>query len=126
MWTIFEYMYRDASNFKAYGTLPLDGIVTAADEQLVRNRLESEEFFIAEQIGVPALYEQLYQWSGGSRPSDHCWHEFVGFRELTTPPEGSSPPITSGEFIARFAEVKEWDEAFSPHFRIADPLWSCL
>ena len=55
MWTAFEYQYRDADNFKAFGTVILDGAVSEADESVVRAHLNSGEFFIAEQIGVPPL-----------------------------------------------------------------------
>lgn len=121
MWTAFEYLYRDAGNFKAYGTVLLDGVITAANEQLVRSRLDGGEFFIAEQLGVPSLFEQLYNWSGGPTQSDHCWHEFGGFRELATPREDTSTAITASEFIARFADIADWDQTLSPHFRLADP-----
>ena len=117
MWTAFDYMYRDAGNFKAFGTVILEGRVCAADRRLIRSRLSSGEFFIAEQIDVPPLYGELYRWSGGIIKSDHCWHEFIGFREIAEQPE-HYPAGTATEFVGRFAAVKDWNEALSPHFAI--------
>jgi hypothetical protein len=70
---------------------------------------------VAEQIGVRPLYEELYRWSGGPIALDHCWHEFIGFREIDEP-ENKQDAITSDEFVGRFVTVKEWDETLSPHF----------
>jgi hypothetical protein len=117
MWTAFDYLYRDAGNFKAFGRVILEGRLRPADEALVCSRLSSGEFFIAEQVGVPTLYEELYRWSGGVTGSDHCWHEFVRFRETSDGGEGRAA-ATIAEFVARFAEVKDWDETLSPHFAI--------
>jgi hypothetical protein len=117
MWSAFDYMYRDAGNFKAFGTINLEGPLRAADQEAIRSRLSSGEFFIAEQVGVPPLYQELYRWSGGITNSDHCWHEFIGFREIAAP-ETDSAIFKVEEFVSRFASVKDWDEALSPHFAL--------
>jgi hypothetical protein len=85
---------------------------------LIEERLDGGEYFIAEQVGVPPLYEQLYRWSDGPTQSDHCWHEFVGFRVLSTP-EANVPIDDAAAFVARFRSVTEWDGRRSPHFRLA-------
>lgn len=117
MWSAFDYMYRDAGNFKAFGTIILEGPLSAADQELICSRLSSQEFFIAEQVGVPPLYQELYRWSGGATSSDHCWHEFVGFRESAAP-ERDSDRIKTKEFVSRFTAVKSWNETRSPHFAL--------
>lgn len=119
MSTAFDYMYRDAGNFKAFGTIALEGELDQADQELIRGRLSSGEFFIAEQVGVPPLYRELYKWSGGPISDDHCWHEFVGFRALS---EVESRTESVREFVARFAAVDDWNEGLSPHFWLDDPL----
>ncbi len=116
MWTAFEYMYRDAGNFKAFGSVLLEGSVSEADQSIVESRLSSGEFFIAEQVDVPPLYAQLYRWSGGRTASDHCWHQFEGFRDLAEPPTDTSIPPSAIDFVARFAAVSAWNESLSPHF----------
>jgi hypothetical protein len=117
MWTAFDYMYRDAGNFKAFGTVILEGQLCAADQAIIRSSLSSGEFFIAEEVGVPALYHELYRWSGGPTDADHCWHEFVEFREIADPADGR-PARTVADFLRCFAAVNEWNEALSPHFAL--------
>jgi hypothetical protein len=117
MWTAFDYLYRDAGNFKAFGTVILKGRVQPSDRELIRSRLSSGEFFVAEQVGVPPLYGELYRWTGGPTELDHCWHEFVGFREIESS-EGEDEAIASENFVSRFAGIEDWDGALSPHFTL--------
>lgn len=117
MWTAFDYMYRDAGNFKAFGTIILEGRLRAADREIIRSRLSNREFFVAEQVGVPPLYQELYRWSEGATKSDHCWHEFVGFRCIAAP-ENDPSRIKTSEFVRRFTSLKNWDETLSPHFAL--------
>lgn len=118
MWTAFDYMYRDASNFKAFGVIALDGELDREGQELIRGRLSGGEFFIAEQVGVPPLYRELYRWSGGPTSDDHCWHELVGFRALPELEEGMQT-VDAREFVSRFAAIEDWNEGLSRHFWIA-------
>lgn len=113
-WTIFEYLYRDVGNFKAFGSIAFEGRISNADREAICAKLDSGEFFIAEQIGVPPLYEQLYEWSDGATILDHCWHEFFGFRESGSP---ECRPIGGNvkDFVMRVTLMKEWDLSLSPH-----------
>ncbi|MFL6751994.1 MAG: hypothetical protein ACJ8FL_02035 [Sphingomicrobium sp.] len=120
MWTAFDYMYRDAGNFKVFGTIILEGRLGAADQEAIRSCLSSREFFIAEQVGAPPLYQNLYRWSGGPTNLDHCWHELVGFREIATL-ESDAEITKTRTFVSRFTSVKDWDETLSPHFALAGP-----
>lgn len=116
MWTAFDYVYRDAGNFKAFGTVILEGRVSSADQELIRCRLDSREFFIAEQVGVRPLYGELSKWSGGRTTADHCWHEFVGVYP-SGEPENPDDAVSAREFVARFAAADAWNERLSPQFR---------
>lgn len=115
MWTLFKYLYRDASNYKAFGAVALAGRISDAERVDVRRRFESEEFFIAEQIGVPTLYEQLYQWSDGPIADDHCWHQFERFDEVRERPIGIMIAGRAEDFVARIRNVEEWQLELSPH-----------
>lgn len=53
--TVFEYLYRDAGNFKTYGRVLLLGRDEAAERE-IRACLEWGDQFVAEQVGIPALY----------------------------------------------------------------------
>jgi hypothetical protein len=116
MWTAFDYLYRDADNFKAFGTIAITGGLSDADRDAIKFRLDGTEYFVAEQVGIPPLYEQLYRWSGGRTFSDHCWHEFVSFRDLDGAPEKGALTLDAATLIARFTGVSEWDCTLSPNF----------
>jgi len=119
MLTLFEYRYRDAGNFKASGSLALDGAMTLDEIRAIRASLSGDGLFIAEQIDVPPLYEQLYQWSDGPTTSDHCWHEFVDIK-VVGEAEGAEAP-TGGDakdFVDRLLAIDTWNEDLSPHFRL--------
>lgn len=80
--SVFEYLYRDAGNFKASGELLLEGALNDDEIARIRMHLEGGEFFVAEQISVPTLYERLWQ-ECECEPSpemDHVWHEFDTIR----------------------------------------------
>ena len=81
--SIFEYLYRDSGNFKVWGALLLSGSSSREDEATLRNCLESEEFFVAEQVGIPVLYRELWALSGGPTSADHAFHEFIALRPTT-------------------------------------------
>lgn len=117
--SLLEYQYRDGGNFKTRRVVAFDGAITTDQIGQVVKALESREFFIAEQIDLPPLYESLYAWSRGHRTrQDHCWHEFVSIQPVT----GRAPrqiaslgPINS--FVRKVGSIKEWDESLSPHFK---------
>ena len=80
---VFEYLYRDASNYKAWGGLLLIDIPSPSDIAALKTCLESDIYFVAEQVGIPAVYEELWNLSGGRTSDDHAVHEFVAFRAAT-------------------------------------------
>jgi len=116
VFTAFDYRYRDAGNFKAEGCAILEGRLSDDERNEIERRLESGEFFIAEQLGIPVLYGKLYAFSGGSTQEDHCWHEFDGFRELIG--GAKEGPIWGHveAFVSAFRQVKDWNVEMSPHF----------
>lgn len=82
-YSVFEYLYRDASNYKVWGQLLLEGEMTIEQACYLQSRFDSEEFFIAEQIGVPPINKELWVYSGGITSDDHVWHSFQGVRPAT-------------------------------------------
>ncbi len=74
-------------------------------------------YFVAEQVGVPPLYEELYSYSNGPTVDDHAYHEFHGLR-VATDSEVNSLPIwgTVLELIKRFKRERgAWDCRLTPH-----------
>lgn len=114
--TVFEYMYRDAGNFKTTGRLLLSG-QDADAERAIRACLESAEQFVAEQIGVPALCEEHWE-SVGEDPSDldHAYHEFIGLRPATKADMKLREWGPLAVMVAKMqAAARRWDVALSPN-----------
>ncbi len=119
---VFEYLYRDASNYKALGNLLLSGIPSHRDEAAVRACLEAEVYFVAEQVGIPAVYKELWDLSGGRTSDDHALHEFVALRSATM---HESEALTLfgdlSSLLKRFEAVIKWDYSLSPNY---DSFWN--
>lgn len=112
----FEYLYRDAANYKVHASLCLDGSLGEAPSVEVATLCHAGKFFVAEQIGIPPLYEELWRLSGGPTEADHAFHEFVELREATEE-EVREPPVwgTLDELLQAFRSVKKWDVKLSPN-----------
>ena len=113
---VFEYLYRDAGNFKTHGFLLVSGLAPDA-ESTIRRCLEWGDQFVAEQVGIPALCHKHWEAVGeGASELDHAFHEFAGLRpteadDAELPHWGSLP-----ELVARFeAAAGHWDVTLSPN-----------
>jgi hypothetical protein len=81
---LFEYLYRDAGNFKNWGQVvfsnpsdvPAD-IVTAKASQVLIDRT----YFVATKADVPDLH-----FAEQKEELDHGWHEVHAFRPTDDPP----------------------------------------
>ncbi len=114
---VFEYMYRDGSNYKAWGSVLLSGEPTDEDVTALKECLESGEYFVAEQVGVPPVYGELWDLSGGPTSDDHAPHEFVALRAATEDERESM--LLFGELshlLKAFQAVTKWDYSLSPNF----------
>lgn len=118
---LFNYVYRDAGNFKAHGSLLLAGKLSQKQQTEIVMKLESQEFFIAEQIGVKPLYGALYEFSGGMTHEDHVWHSFVGFEKVMSDSQMVEVDFwgTAAELLRRFRNVDGWSLRLSPHWGAA-------
>lgn len=105
--SVFEYLYRDASNYKAWGALLLLGAATDANTEAIRRHLELGEYFIPGLLGIPSLDVELHQYSGGPTEDDHFFHEFVDLRAATKQ-ETEALPLwgTLAALKARFRESR--------------------
>lgn len=114
--TAFDYLYRDAGNFKARGTILLRGIMSSDDQKRLVDSLEAEEFFIAEQVAIPCLYDKLFELSDGPTPSDHAWHSFVDCRQVD-PSETENRQLwgDTDDLLTAFESVSEWNVLLSPN-----------
>lgn len=118
---VFEYLYRDAGNYKAWGELLLEGYLSEAEIERMKARFQDGEFFIPEQIGISSLCEQLWQ-ECQSEPSDeldHVWHEFSEIRAATN--EDLARLKLWGEAAALLVSVEKvgaWDLSRSPNWAL--------
>ena len=96
--TAFEYLYRDASNYKQYGCVVFAGHVTDALRERFAAALDGGEFFIAEQLRIPEVFPETWP----TYADDHCWHESAGFE--ATEASTSDPFNRSVDQFVREAE----------------------
>jgi hypothetical protein len=66
-----DYCYRDAANWKQYGTVVFAGAPTDDLTARLKHALHDDLWFIADQLRVPEVFFD------GTSDDDHCWHEFV-------------------------------------------------
>lgn len=104
--SVFEYVYRDASNYKQFGEVLLTGLATDLDRQMISKSLFEGEFFLPKAVGLPPLQQN---WDDYPTNDDHDWHEFRAMR----PAEGRD--ITElqcwgsmGALVERFNSVGDW------------------
>lgn len=123
-WTVFEYLYRDADNHKAFGKAAFEGAVDPDLWDSVLRKMDDGTHFIAEQLGLPPLCDQLYRWSGGApTDADHCWHEFVSVTVVLESDLSLSVPRL-GEakaFVERLSSVEDWNIWLSPNVECGMP-----
>ncbi len=116
--SLFEYRYRDASNYKSWGFLLLQGSASSSDIEDLRRRFDSGSNFIAERLCIPPLYAELWAFSGGPSIDDHVWHTFIALRPATA--QDMEAPVfdTVENFLQKVKAVQAWDETLSPHWGI--------
>src|SRR3546814_12977770 len=104
-YSIFEYLYRDAGNYKTHGTVLLAGRTTPADEATVRASLD-DACFVAEQVGIAPLQPQhLLNCGSESGELDHGFHEFAVLRAAEAgEANGEAARMTVVELVQRFRE----------------------
>lgn len=101
--TAFEYMYRDASNWKQFGRVIFSGAISRDDVEAVLKARYDGEWFIPGQIGMVDLQE------GWDPQYDHPFHELGGF-ELTLEDPCDR---TVSDFVKSFTTVK-WKKRYKP------------
>lgn len=114
---VMEYLYRDANNFKSWGQVLLTGDITENYVAEIESFLDSSECFVAEQVGIPALYSQLWDLSNGPTIADHAFHELSKFRPATNSEiEAMDFWGTTISLLDALRSVgQEWDVSLSVH-----------
>jgi hypothetical protein len=95
----FRYLYRDAGNFKSFGSVIVsnpDSIAVEDAESRLREFLIDRMYFVAEHVQLPALFP-----SPRIESLDHSWHEFEAVEETYSSPTDVMSR-TGAELIERF------------------------
>lgn len=77
----FNYLYRDAGNYKTHGSVVFlnpDRLTIEQIESTLRTKLIDEVFFDPEALGVPALSHSEFLYDPAI---DHLWNEFESLEE---------------------------------------------
>ena len=114
---IFEYMYRDAGNWKTFGLLLMKGNCEGM-QGVLEACLEWENQFVAEQVDVPPLHRKHFSDCGeGPSDLDHAFHEFLCLRPATNEEQvDMQAHCTLQDFIVRMQEsAGHWDVTLSPY-----------
>lgn len=110
----FEYLYRDASNYKFWNSIifanPSATRFEKAEARIIQ-ALDGREFFIADQVSVPEVFPFI---NGRLTEDDHCFHTFASLSSTT-----EAPNDTLGRSITEF--VEEIEEAARHSWRVFDP-----
>lgn len=99
--TTVEYMYRDAGNYKFYGTFIVSGSLEKSE---VAPYLIHLEYFVPSQVGLASLVPVQMN------SDDHLLHEFVSFRCSEAMAGFEEQWTCKDDFISKFknAEQKGW------------------
>lgn len=111
---VFDYRYRDAGNYKISQSILLKGNVEDSDQDAIVSKLESGEFFIPEQVGLPPLQQGLKIYSAMPNADDHVWHEFVALRTASESDlEATQATRAKADLLESFSKIVQWDERLS-------------
>lgn len=107
----FQYLYRDASNYKLHGETVFTNATVLSIEEVekrIRACLQDGEFFIARQIHIEERFFDALS------ADDHPWHEFTRV-VLTAEPCWDPEGIPERDITAFLAELEKahaagWEE----------------
>jgi hypothetical protein len=93
----FNYLYRDAGNFKQYGSVvfrnPLNRSLAEIEAKLQQCLIDGM-YFVAEDVNLPALQKYGYDVA-----LDHDWHEFESVEYCEEPGEEMARRDISALFL---------------------------
>ena len=102
--TSFSYTYRDAGNWKQVETIILKGEISTQDVNMILSKLEYEDLFLPEQVGLPRLQ---FRWDK-LNDDDHIWHELMG-KDIMLVDLPANVTMTSQELVENFQKLQDWD-----------------
>ncbi|WP_394275215.1 hypothetical protein [Luteococcus sp.] len=110
--TTIPYMYRDAANYKQWGSIVVRGQLTDEHRVALQACLDEEQHFIPTQLGITHL-GTVADWPSFPCEDDHPWHE-LGLDDAEPMRIGSfggEPFGTVDEFVtAMTTAAQHWDD----------------
>jgi hypothetical protein len=116
--TRIEYLYRDAGNYKQFGSVVLRGAITPQEIGTIKAGLESGEYFIPNQVGLPDLQPNMPGFP--DRDADHVWHELDAQWGISLTADPPTSELDVHAFALMFAG--RWDIVGAMK-RLKLPLW---
>lgn len=108
-YTAIPYYYRDADNYKASGTIFLEGPLSGDQIKSIKSKLDEGEYFIPEDLGlnIPELQDQL---SSFPSQADHVWHTLALY-EISNENklDEGEVAIPVANFVKAFAQIESKD-----------------
>lgn len=111
--TKIEYMYRDASNYKAFRNEVLEGVLTPKQIAAIKQAAEPDGF-IPSQVGLDNLQGELMGYDSnrysddydpfGESGDDHVWHEID---EIAATAEAPTLEMSAKTFYQMFVAAKK-------------------
>ncbi|MEZ4379661.1 MAG: hypothetical protein R3B35_15395 [Gemmatimonadales bacterium] len=104
---LFVYLYRDASNYKGWGSVEVRGDASEANDAAIREVLIDGLWFDAERAGLPTLFHLAAGASGFDSELDHPLHEFVGLESPDSGPPEAEPEMSVEELVRRLKGARQ-------------------
>lgn len=116
--TLFEYLYRDASNYKVFSRFILSGTLSEAQVSDIKGKLNDGENFIPSKVGLPE--NRFASWT----EDDHDWFELIDISETSRPVDFNA--FTAQQLYDRFMAVQSWEDPEQPqespaHIQVQTP-----
>ena len=100
--TRLTYLYRDASNYKQWNEVVVEGQI---DAEALQALLWEGNFFIPQAVGLPPLQERFAtDGYGFPNEDDHAWHEIEGIEDTNDAPTRKESAAELAERFQRAAQ----------------------
>ncbi|MGA2186362.1 MAG: hypothetical protein ABSH47_25380 [Bryobacteraceae bacterium] len=103
--TRIRYLYRDAGNYKQFASVVLGGAITLQEAETITAGLESGEYFIPSQVGLPDLQPNMPSFP--DHDADHVWHELDVHSGISLTADPATADLDIHAFAAMF--TGRWD-----------------
>jgi len=105
--TVIEYLYRDASNYKVWSEIRLAGVFTQEDVETIQFCMYDGDSFVPQEVGLPPLQPLLWEEFGGPNDDDHDWHSIESIRPATQTDMILPLYGTTDKLVTAFQAVRE-------------------